>query len=36
MSIQDEVLKLFRNEIPGYDDKDGNEVPLELDTDLFD
>ena len=36
MSIQDDVLKLFREEIPGYLDENWKEVPLELDTDLFD
>ena len=36
MSIQDDVLKLFREEIPGYLDENWKEVPLELDSDLFD
>lgn len=34
-TVQDEVLALFRKEIPGFEDKDGKEIPLELDTDLF-
>lgn len=34
-AIQYEVLKLFRKEIPGYEDKNGNEIPLEFDSDLF-
>ncbi|MEG1422537.1 MAG: DUF1493 family protein [Citrobacter sp.] len=32
----DEVLALFREEIPGYLDGNWKEVPLELDSDLFD
>lgn len=36
MSIQDDVLTLFREEIPGYLDENWKEVPLELDSDLFD
>lgn len=36
VSIQDDVLKIFREEIPGYLDENWKEVPLELDTDLFD
>ncbi|MCU6196221.1 DUF1493 family protein [Citrobacter cronae] len=36
MSIQDDVLKLFREEIPGYLDENWKEVPLELDSELFD
>jgi hypothetical protein len=36
MSIQDDVLKLFREEIPGYLDENWKEVPLELDLELFD
>ncbi|HBM9256879.1 TPA: DUF1493 family protein [Citrobacter freundii] len=36
MSIQDDVLRLFREEIPGYLDENWKEVPLELDSDLFD
>lgn len=35
MSIQDDVLRLFREEIPGYLDENWKEVPLELDSDLF-
>ncbi|QMB07288.1 DUF1493 family protein [Citrobacter freundii] len=36
MSIQDDVLKLFREEIPGFLDENWKEVPLELDSELFD
>ncbi|ENZ4284433.1 DUF1493 family protein [Citrobacter farmeri] len=36
MKIQDAVLELFRKEIPGEEDKNGKEILLELDTDLFD
>ena len=36
MSIQDDVLTLFREEIPGYLDENWKEVPLELDSELFD
>ncbi|HDT1286451.1 TPA: DUF1493 family protein [Enterobacter asburiae] len=36
MSIVDDVLFMFRDEIPGYLDNDWKEVPLELDSDLFD
>ena len=35
-TITDEVLALFRDEIPGYQDDHGKEIPLELDSDLFD
>ncbi|MBV8042182.1 MAG: DUF1493 family protein [Pluralibacter sp.] len=35
-TITDEVLSLFREEIPGYLDSHWKEVPLELDSDLFD
>jgi hypothetical protein len=35
-TIQEEVLALFREEIPGYLDSHWKEVPLELDSDLFD
>ncbi|GAB2927073.1 hypothetical protein GCM10011328_31840 [Hafnia psychrotolerans] len=35
-TIQDQVLALFREEIPGYLDKHWKEIPLELDFDLFD
>jgi len=35
-TIQDKVLKLFREQIPGYLDKHWKEIPLELDSDLFD
>jgi len=34
-TIQDEVLDLFRKEIPGFEDKNGKEILLEFDTDLF-
>lgn len=34
--IQDKVLKLFREEIPGYLDQHWKEIPLEFDSDLFD
>ena len=34
-TIHDEVLKLFRKEIPGYEDKEGKEILLEFDSDLF-
>lgn len=36
MTITDEVLALFREEIPGYLDRNWKEVPLELDSDLYD
>ncbi|VDY66252.1 DUF1493 family protein [Shimwellia blattae] len=36
MNIQDAVLALFREEIPGYLDKHWQTVPLTLDSDLFD
>lgn len=36
MDIQEDVLKLFREEIPGYLDDNWIEVPLEFDTDLYD
>ncbi|WP_310607318.1 DUF1493 family protein [Buttiauxella brennerae] len=36
MTIQDEVLAMFREEIPGYLDKHWKEIPLEFDSDLFD
>lgn len=36
MSIQDDVLSLFRQEIPGYLDCHWKEIPLTLDSDLFD
>jgi hypothetical protein len=36
MTIIDDVLVMFREEIPGYLDDDWKEVPLELDSDLFD
>lgn len=36
MTIVDEVLALFREEIPGYLDQNWKEVPLELDSDLYD
>lgn len=35
-TIQDEVLALFREEIPGYLDSHWKEIPLGLDSDLFD
>ncbi len=35
-TIQDNVLALFRKEIPGYEDKYGNEIPLQFHSDLFD
>lgn len=35
-TITDEVLALFRDEIPCYQDDHGKEIPLELDSDLFD
>lgn len=35
MTIADEVLSLFREEIPGYLDSQWKEIPLELDSDLF-
>lgn len=35
-SITDDVLALFREEIPGYLDSHWKEIPLELDSDLFD
>ncbi|MEH4272577.1 DUF1493 family protein, partial [Klebsiella michiganensis] len=34
-TIQQEVLALFREEIPGYLDSNWKEIPLELDSDLF-
>ncbi|HIE5388591.1 TPA: DUF1493 family protein [Enterobacter cancerogenus] len=34
--ITHEVLALFREEIPGYLDSKWKEIPLELDSDLFD
>ncbi|EHL47878.1 hypothetical protein SEEM030_19253 [Salmonella enterica subsp. enterica serovar Montevideo str. SARB30] len=34
-TIQQEVLTLFREEIPGYLDSNWKEIPLELDSDLF-
>lgn len=34
-TIKNQVLCLFRKEIPGYDDKYGNEIPLEFHSDLF-
>ncbi|WP_434583316.1 DUF1493 family protein [Klebsiella sp. R390] len=34
-TIQDNVLALFRKEIPGYEDKNQNEIPLEFHSDLF-
>ncbi|MEX0562501.1 DUF1493 family protein [Raoultella terrigena] len=34
--ISEEVLALFRKEISGYLDGGWNEIPLELDDDLFD
>ncbi|EAM5483867.1 DUF1493 family protein, partial [Salmonella enterica] len=34
-TIQQEVLTLFREEIPGYLDSNLKEIPLELDSDLF-
>ncbi|ELY4720640.1 DUF1493 family protein [Cronobacter sp. 153480017-3] len=36
MTITDEILALFREEIPGYLDRNWKEVPLELDSDLYD
>lgn len=36
MTIQDEVLAMFRDEIPGYLDENWKEIPLEFDSDLFD
>ncbi|ELY4674431.1 DUF1493 family protein [Cronobacter turicensis] len=36
MTITDEVLALFREEIPGYLDQNWKEVPLDLDSDLYD
>jgi hypothetical protein len=36
MTITDEVLALFREEIPGYLDSQWKELPLNLDSDLFD
>ncbi|EKM0667348.1 DUF1493 family protein [Cronobacter turicensis] len=36
MAITDEVLALFREEIPGYLDQNWKEVPLDLDSDLYD
>lgn len=36
VTIKDEVLILFREEIPGYLDIHWNEIPIELDSDLFD
>jgi hypothetical protein len=35
-TIQENVLALFRKEIPGYEDKYGNEIPLQFHSDLFD
>lgn len=35
-TVHDQVLALFREEIPGYLDKHWKEIPLELDSDLFD
>lgn len=35
-TIQDEVLTLFREEIPGFLDSHWKEIPLKLDSDLFD
>lgn len=34
-TIQQAVLALFREEIPGYLDSNWKEIPLELDSDLF-
>lgn len=34
-TVTEEVLALFREEIPGYLDDQWKEVPLELDSDLF-
>lgn len=34
-TITEEVLSLFREEIPGYLDSQWKEIPLELDSDLF-
>jgi hypothetical protein len=35
-TVQDKVLELFREEIPGYLDKHWKEIPLEFNSDLFD
>jgi len=35
-TTDEEVLSLFREEIPGYLDEHWKEIPLELDSDLFD
>ena len=35
-TIHDKVLALFREEIPGYLSGNGEEIPLELDSHLFD
>ncbi|CDG46914.1 Putative protein of unknown function (DUF1493) domain-containing protein [Serratia symbiotica SCt-VLC] len=34
-TIQEEVLALFREEIPGYINRYWKETPLEFDSDLF-
>lgn len=34
-TVQDKVLELFREEIPGYLDSNWKKIPLELDSDLF-
>ena len=36
MAIAEDVLSLFREEIPGYLDEHWKEIPLTLDSDLFD
>lgn len=35
MTILEDVLALFREEIPGYLDEQWKEIPLEFDSDLF-
>ncbi|MEX9253118.1 DUF1493 family protein [Pseudenterobacter timonensis] len=35
-ATDEEVLSFFREEIPGYLDKHWKEIPLELDSELFD